>query len=153
MASVTQVKTALAAQIQAQTGLVTLPKMADQINPPVAVILPGIPYVKYGLTLGETLIGLPHHVPTPAELNLVVAVFVSRAPSLERAQDQVDQYLGLEPSDAVKSIPLAIFHDPSLGGIVEFCEPLSVIAYGDVEIAGQTYFQGRISTQIGFVQT
>lgn len=152
MASVKQVKAALAAQVQAQTALVTVPKMPDQINPPMAVILPGIPYVKYGLTLGETLIGLPNHVPVPAELNLVICIFVSRAPSLERAQDQVDQYLGLEPSDVVKSIPLAIFHDPTLGGVVEYCEPLSVIAYGDVEIAGQTYFQGRISVQVGVVQ-
>lgn len=152
MASVKQVRAALAAQIQAQTGLVTVPLMPDQVNPPMAVILPGIPYVKYGLTLGETLIGLPNHVPTPAELNLVICIFESRAPSLERAQDSVDQYLGLEPSSAVKSIPLAIFHDPTLGGVVEYCEPLQVQAYGDVDIAGQVYFQGRIAVQVGVVQ-
>lgn len=152
MASVKQVKAALASQIQSQTGLTCVPLMPDQINPPMAVILPGIPYVKYGLTLGETLIGLPNHVPVPAELNLVVCIFESRAPSLERAQDSVDQYLGLEPSDTVKSIPLAIFHDPSLGGIVEYCEPLQVQAYGDIEIAGQTYFQGRIAVIVSAVQ-
>lgn len=153
MASVNAVKAALAAQVQAQTGLTCVPLMPDQINPPAAVILPGIPYVKYGLTLGETLIGLPNPVSVPADLNLVVCIFVSRAPSLERAQDQVDQYLGLEPSDTVKSVPLAIFHDPTLGGIVEFCEPLAVIAYGDVEIAGQTYFQGRISVAVSVTQS
>ena len=92
-------------------------------------------------------------MPVPAELNLVVAIFESRAPSLERAQDSVDQYLGLEPSSTVKSVPLAIFHDPTLGGIVEFCEPLQVQAYGDVEIAGQTYFQGRITVLVSVTQT
>lgn len=148
MASVNQVKTALAAQIQAQTGLITAALMPDQINPPMAVILPGSPYVKYGITFGETTVGLLHHVSVPVDINLVVGVFVSRAPSLERAQAQVDQYLGLEPSDTVKSIPLAIFHDPTLGGVVEFCEPQQVTAYGDVEIAGQQYFQGRITITI-----
>jgi hypothetical protein len=126
--------------------------MPDQVNPPVAVILPGIPYVKYGITLGESAIGLGVPVPVPAELNLVVCVFVSRAPSLERAQEQVDQYLGLEPSDSVMSIPLAIFSDPTLGGVAEYCEPLQVQAYGDIEIAGQTYFQGRITVAVSAVQ-
>lgn len=152
MASIKQIRIALAAQIQAQTGLTTVPRMPDQINPPMAVILPGLPYVKYGLALGETLIGLPNHVPVPAEINLVVCIFESRAPSLERAQDSVDQYLGLEPSDTVKSIPLAIFADPTLGRVVEYCEPLQVQAYGDIDIAGQTYFQGRITVTVGAVQ-
>jgi hypothetical protein len=153
MASVNQVKTALAAQIQAHTGLTTLSLMPDQINPPIAVILPGAPYIKYGVTLGDSLIGLPHAVPVPADINLVICVFTSRAPSLERAQQSVDQYLGLEPSDTVTSIPLAIFADPTLGRIVEYCEPLQVIAYGDIEIAGQTYFQGRISVTASVVQS
>lgn len=152
MASVNAVKAQLAAQIQAQTGLTTLSLMPDQINPPIAVILPGLPYVKYGITLGEPLLGMPHAVPVPAEINLVVCVFTSRAPSLERAQAFVDQYLGLEPSDTVKSIPLAIFEDPTLGGVVEYCEPLQVQAYGDIEIAGQTYFQGRLTVTVSATQ-
>jgi hypothetical protein len=152
MASVKEIKTALAAQIQAQTGLTTLSRMPDQINPPVAAILPGLPYVKYGITMGESTIGLPAPVPVPAEINLVVCIFTSRAPSLERAQDFVDQYLGLEPSDTVKSIPLAIFADPTLGGVVEYCEPIQVQAYGDIEIAGQTYFQGRLTVTVSATQ-
>jgi hypothetical protein len=152
MASVSEIRTALAAQIQAQTGLTTVPRMPDQINPPMAAILPGLPYVKYGIALGESTIGLPAPVPVPAEINLVVCIFTSRAPSLERAQQSVDQYLGLEPSDTVKSIPLAIFADPTLGGVVEYCEPVQVHAYGDIEIAGQTYFQGRIAVALSATQ-
>jgi hypothetical protein len=152
MASVSEVRNALAAQIQAQTGLTTVPRMPDQINPPVAAILPGLPYAKYGITFGEPLLGMPTAVPVPAELNFVVAIFVSRAPSLERAQAAVDQYLGLEPSDTVTSIPLAIFSDPTLGGVVEYCEPLLVQAYGDIEIAGQTYFQGRLTVTVSATQ-
>lgn len=152
MASISDIRTALAAQIQAQTGLTTVPRMPDQINPPVAAILPGIPYAKYGITLGESLIGLPGAVPVPVDYNLVVCVFTSRAPSLERAQQAVDQYLGMEPSDTVKSIPLAISADPTLGGVVEYCEPMLVQAYGDIEIAGQTYFQGRLTVSVSAVQ-
>lgn len=154
MASIAAVRAALANQIQVQTGLSVSPRMPDQVNPPQGAILPGAPYAKYGLTLGEHILmsGLPHAVPVPTELNLVVAVFVSRAPSIEDAQATVDTYLGFEPSDTTVSIPEAMAFDPTLGGVVEFCEPLQVQAYGDVEIAGQQYFQGRIAVSVSVHQ-
>jgi hypothetical protein len=145
VASISDIRTALASQVQAQTGLPCSQRMPDQVNPPQAVILPGAPYAKYGVTLGEHIAsGLPHAIPVATEYNLVVAVFVSRAPSLEDAQALVDTYLGFEPSDTVVSIPVAIAEDPTLGGVVEWCECVQVHAYGDVEVAGQQYFQGRI---------
>jgi hypothetical protein len=64
----------------------------------------------------------------------------------------VDSYLGFEPSETL-SIPMALLHDPTLGGIVEYCEPLLVQGYGDIEIAGQTYFQGRILTTVSVTQS
>src|ERR1700756_1717560 len=137
MTTISAVRTALSNQISTQTGLICLPVMADQINPPVGVILPGAPYAKYGITVGAHQGSLAQPVTAIVELNLVVAVFVSRAPSLERAQTTVDQYL--------VTIPAAMEFDPTLGGIVEYCEPQIVQAYGDVEIAGQTYFQGRLT--------
>lgn len=152
MAGVKEIKDALAAQIQNFTGLTMRARMPDQINPPMGVILPGSPYAKYGVTLGVPSLFGPGPVPVSAEFNLVVAVFVSRAPSLERAQDAVDQYLGLEPGAGQESIPLAIDQDPTLGGVVEFAEPIQVLAYGDVEIAGQVYFQGRISVNVSAIQ-
>jgi len=152
MASVSEVRNALAAQLQSQTGLTVRPRMPDQVNPPMAAILPGLPYARYGITMGDSLAALAHAVPAPVELNFVIAVFVSRAPSIERAQEQVDQYLGLEPSDTVVSIPLALNHDPTLGGLVEWCEALQVQAYGDVEVAGQMYFQGRVTVNVSVTQ-
>lgn len=145
MSSPAQVKTALASQIQTQTGLITLARMQDQINPPVGVIFPGAPYCKYGITMGETLAAIGRPVTSIVEMNLVVAVFVSRAPSLERAQDAVDQYL--------VTIPAAMDIDPTLGGVVEYCEPLIVTAYGDVEVAGQTYFHGRLTVAVAVHQS
>jgi hypothetical protein len=120
----------------------------------MVAILPGAPYAKYGVTLGEHQASLlPHSVPAVTELNLVIAIFTSRAPSIERAQQFVDQYLGFEPSSAVVSIPVALAFDPTLGGVVEWCEPMQVQAYGDVEIAGQQYFQGRITCAVSVHQS
>jgi len=144
VADISAARTALANQIQSLTGLPCTPRMPDQINPPQAALLPSQPYAKYGITLGGHLASLGRPVPVVTELNMAVCVFVSRAGSVERAQQQVDQYLGFEPSSGVVSIPMAIDEDPTLGGVVEFCEPLTVQAYGDIEIAGQTYFQGRL---------
>lgn len=145
MASPKAVRIALANQINTQTGLIMLPVMADQINPPVGVILPGTPYAKYGVTFGENLGALGRPNTSVVEMNLVVAIFVSRAPSLERAQNTVDDYL--------VTIPAAMDFDPTLGGVVEFCEPQIVQAYGDIEIAGQTYFQGRLTVAVSVKQS
>lgn len=153
MADVSAVRAALAAQIQNLTGLPCTNYMPDQVNPPQAAILPSSPYAKYGITLGGHLAALGRPVPVVTELNLVVAVFVSRAGSVERAQQQVDQYLGFEPSSGVVSIPMALDEDPTLGGVAEFCEPVNVISYGDIEIAGQTYFQGRIVVAVSVHQS
>lgn len=144
MTSPAAVRSALAAQITAQTGLPCAEYMPDQINPPQAAILPGSPYAKYGVVLEGG--GPPSTDVT--EMNLVLAVFVSRASSLERAQQAADQYVANEPTASVTSIPEALDYDPTLGGIVEWCIPQLVQAYGDIEIAGQTYFQARITVYV-----
>jgi hypothetical protein len=150
VASLKTIRNALAAQITAQCGITCSPRMPDQVNPPQIAILPGAPYAKYGLTLGEHTVaaGLPHVIPVATEYNLIVAVFASRASSVEDAQDTVDTYLGFEPSTVITSVPEAIAFDPSLGSVVEYCECVQVQAYGDVEIAGQHYFQGRIVVSV-----
>lgn len=140
---------ALAAQIQSLTGLKTLPEMPDQITPPVAAILPGNPLAKYGITLGEGALFSTNPVPVPTDYNLVVAIFVSRAPSLQRAQKNVKAYLGMNSGGT--SVPRAILHDPTLGGLVEYCEPLSITHFGEVNIAGQDYFQGRLTVAVSVV--
>lgn len=125
------------------------PEMPDQINPPCGAILPGSPLAKYGITLGEGAIMSVSPVPVPTDFNLVLAVFVSRAPSLQRAQKAVKSYLGLNADGP--SIPRALYSDPTLGGLAEYCEPLAVTHFGDIEVAGQQYFQGRITVAISVV--
>src|ERR1700748_24150 len=99
MSSIKAVRQALAAQIEQYTGLNCSYNMPNVVNPPQAVILPGNSrYVRYGVTLGEGAMHLPTQIPVPVQLDLVIAVFTSRAPGLPDAQDTVDEYLGLESS-------------------------------------------------------
>ncbi len=152
--SIAEVRAALANQIQLKTGLKMFSEQPDQVNPPCGAILPGSPYVKYGITIGQTSMNAPlgHQIPVPCELNLVVAVYAARSPSLQRAQQTVDSYLGFFPNSSQVSIPMAILADPTLGGVVEYAEPMQVQAYGDVNIAGQDYFQGRITVLVSVTQ-
>lgn len=152
--SIAAVRAALAAQIQAKTNLKMFTEQPDQINPPCGAVLPGAPYVKYGITLGEPTMNAPigHQIPVPCEVNLVVAVYMARSPSLQRAQQAVDTYLGFFPNSSQVSIPMAILSDPTLGGVVEYAEPMQVQAYGDINIAGQDYFQGRITVAVSVTQ-
>lgn len=153
MSSIKQVRVALANQIEEYTGLNSSYNMPNIVNPPQAVILPGNSrYVKYGVTLGEGAMHLPTQIPVPVQLDLVIAVFTSTAPGLDDAQDTVDKYLGLESVDGQMSIPMAIFQDPTLGGIVEYCEPIDVIAYGNISVNDQIFFQGRIAVQVSVTQ-
>lgn len=134
-----QAKTALAAQIQAQTGLACSHNMPNVITPPCAAIFPGAPYVRYGITLGEGTAHLPVQLLAAVEMNLIVAVFVQRT-NLSDAQDQVDDY--------IVTVADAIFHDATLGGIVEWAEPGSIVAYNDISVNDQTFFHAKIAVNV-----
>lgn len=152
MASTKQVREALASQIQALTGLAASPRMPDQINPPQVAIMPGSPYAKYGITLGEGAMFSLNPVPVATELNLRIIVLTSLAPGLADAQEAMDEYLGLQPSGATVSIPQAILHDPTLGGLVEYCEPIDIVAYSSETVAGQEYFRGMMRVMVSVTQ-
>lgn len=151
MATVAQVREALAAYIENVTGLECKPRMVDQVNPPMAAVLPGAPFVTYGVTMGAGLAALGL-VNSPVEMNMVVLIIASKAGSTERAQAGVDVYLGLDSDDSVTSIPVALALDPTLGGVVEYAMPVSVTTYGQIEVAGQIYFGARLAIQISVTQ-
>lgn len=112
----------------------------DAINPPVAVILPGNPLVpQYGTTMDGAV-----------TLSLNILIIMSDAPTSERVQKNLDAYLGIGAGEAM-SIPAAIGIDPSLGGTVAYCEPMSAGSYGRIEYAGETFFGSRITCQIGSI--
>lgn len=153
MSSIKEVRVALAAQIQRISGITCKSFLSAQINPPVATIGPGTPYAKYGITLGDAALGIRGgQVLVPTELNIAVDIWASIASGYDRAQEQVDQYLGLESDGGIVSVPMAILSDPTLGGVVEYCEPLLVNSYGITEYANQQYFRGRITVQVSVTQ-
>lgn len=151
MATVAQVREALAKYIEDTTGLECKPRMPDQVNPPMAAIMPGAPFVTYGVTMSANLAAL-RQVNAPVEMNVAVLIITSKAGSTERAQLNIDAYLGLDADDSVTSIPVALALDPTLGGMVEYAEPVSVTTYGQIEVAGQIYFGARLAIQISVAQ-
>lgn len=139
MADLTAIRTALASQITTHTGLRAQADARDSIDPPVAIVLPGQPFVTYGRTIDGTF-----------DINLTILVVISDAPTVERTQRALDAYLGIGANDAT-SIPAAIMADPSLGGAVHFCEPVTVSNYGRIDYSGVTYFGARLNCQLGAI--
>lgn len=140
MADLGAVRTALANQITSVTGLRTLPEAKDQVSPPVAVILPGQPYVSYGATMDGAF-----------TVNLRVLLVISDAAPDEKVQRALDAYLGIGAGVTASSIPAAIMADPSLKGMVSFAEPMSITTYGRITYNGVGYFGARLDVQIGTI--
>jgi hypothetical protein len=137
VANLAAIRTALAAQIAAGTGLRAEAQPRDQVSPPVALILPGSPAITYGATLsggGETEVAV----------NLAVLLLISDAAPTEMVQRALDAYLGLGPGEEQ-----SIAADPSLGGTAEWCIPVSVTSYSRLEYSGVNYFGARLSVQAG----
>lgn len=141
MADLTAIRNALAAQITAGTGLPAVGDARDQVSPPVAVILPGTPYVKYDISMGPV---------SAVNLRLRVLVLVSAAPPVEITQQTLDAYLGFGSGEAA-SIANALETDPTLGGLAHFCHCETVDTYGQIEYSGVAYFGARISLSLGVV--
>jgi hypothetical protein len=142
MADLTTIRTALAAQIAAHcSGLRTLAQARGSIDPPVAVILPGSPLIPaYGQTMDGAL-----------TLTLNILVIISSAAPDERVQRALDVYLGIGTDANTESIPNAIMADPTLGGTVHYCEPVSAGSYGRISYAGEEFFGCRITATVGTI--
>lgn len=141
MASLSDIRVALATRITAGTGLRTLPEARDQISPPVAVILPGQPIVSYGATMDGTF-----------TVNLRVLLAISDAPPNEKVQRALDAYLGIGASSSSgSSVAGAIQQDPTLGGVVHYCEAISAGNYGRISYNDITFFGARVEVQIGAI--
>jgi hypothetical protein len=141
VADLTTIRNALAAQIAAHcSGLRTNPQARGSIAPPVAVILPGSPLIPaYGTTMDGAL-----------TITLHILLIISDADTDERTQRALDAYLGIGAGET-ESIPNAIMADPTLGGVVHYCEPTTAGSYGRIAYSGIEYFGARISCTIGAI--
>lgn len=140
MASLSDIRAALGARIAAGTGLRVLPEARDVISPPVAVVLAGQPIVQYGATMDGAL-----------TVNLRILIAISDAPPDEKVQRALDAYLGIGVGAGAGSIAGALQEDPTLGGVVHYCVPLSASNYGRISYNDITYFGSRIDVQIGTI--
>lgn len=156
MAGLQAVRNALATQIQnhAYPVLQVEANPRDQINPPVALVLPARgTFAEYGETLGsEYMGGVPIPVPTATGFRLDVQVIVARAAGIEQVQPELDQWFGYEniPGSTV-SIPMAVAMDSSLGGLVRWCNAISADNYAPIDYNGLMYFGARIHFELALV--
>lgn len=137
MANLTAIRNALATQITAQTGLRCDAQARDQVSPPCSVVLPGQPLITYGVTMDGAV-----------NLSLIVLIIISDAAPAEKTQRALDTYLGVGDGEG-QSVPGGIMIDPTLGGAVDFCEPVSAGNYSRIEYAGVTYFGARLNLTVG----
>lgn len=153
MANVQAIRQALATQLQAQLGITAVPNMPAVITPPMIMVVPGNPYLKYGSTMGEAadalgaVMGGLAHARSKNDIMLTVLICISVAQGYEPMQPALDTLL--EPAGNTGSVPDAIAVDETLGGTVDFAVPLDVTGYGLVNTGGTDYFGAHLRVQIG----
>lgn len=148
--TLTQIRQALASQISTYCVSPQLRAQAEPLGQgvgPVALVLPGSPYVKYGESLSDHFTGLGS-MPFSYCVNLHVLILVTDASTDDRAQKQLDAYLDISPHAANSSVPLAIQNDPTLGGTVMACVPIQVSHYGRIPYGEVDFFGARLEVQV-----
>jgi hypothetical protein len=140
----------MAAQIgkYAYPFLRSLPEPEDQITPPCGIVMPGQPYVNYATTLeGQT--GFLGSTPL-AETNFTLdyLIVLSHASTLERIEQNLDAWLGLENDGTAVSVAAAVLVDPTFGGVVRWCEPTTADRPGPLSWNGPEAFGTRIHFQL-----
>lgn len=132
MASVTNIRTGIAANIGTISGLRTAAEIPDSPNPPIAVVnLESIDYhqaMKNGLT----------------RYNFTVTVVVGRAAEREM-QRKLDTYLGVTGSQSVKA---AIESNRTLSGEVYDLIVVSSNSIGSIQINDQTYLAAEFTVTV-----
>lgn len=140
MADPNVIAAALAAQVTEFAGLRSLAQARDSVNPPCAVVLPGAsPFLSYGDTMDGAL-----------SMRMQILVLITDAAPLEMSQRALNAYLGIGENQD-QSIPNAIQMDPTLGGTVHWCVPLTADSYGRIDYAGVIYFGARINCSVGTI--
>jgi hypothetical protein len=149
VADLVAIRNALAANITALTGLRADGQARDSITPPCAVVLPGNPYITYGVTMDGPVMGGPV-MGNAVNISLGVLVIIGEGAPVDATQRALDAYLGVGVhADVAASVPNAIESDPSLGGLIDFIQAQTVTQYGRIEYSGVTYFGARINVIAG----
>lgn len=133
MADLGAVRAALAVTLARVPGLRVSPGFTSVVNPPCAIVLPGPRAVLRFDSMGGG-------VSFPLRVQLLVG-----AADDASSQALMDGYLS---SAGPASVSAAVLADPTLGGLVEACDPLTGITYGLMDWAGQTYLGAAIDLNV-----
>jgi hypothetical protein len=150
MADLVAIRQAIADQVAEYTlpALSTSAEYLDTINPPMLLVIPKPPVAKFDVCLGGRVIeadGLPM---SPTEFTISGYLAVARADTIANVQDNLDAWLGSINTTAQVSVQQAIETDPTLGGLVEWCETKVVDGYGPIEWSGAMYFGARFHWEV-----
>lgn len=123
MASITGIRTALAANLQTISGLRAGAVIPDLVNPPFALVTPGT--INYNRALSNGL----------TEYNFTITVIVGQVSS-RTAQNTLDAYC--QPTGAT-SIKIAVESDKTLAGNAYDLRVTNMRNYGSTTIGETTY--------------
>jgi hypothetical protein len=147
----------MAAQVGklAYPALRSLSEPEDQISPPVGIVMPGRPYISYVTTLegsdgfGGVLGGQSQAYPAaPTDFALDYLIVLAHASTLERIEQNLDAWLGMENDGTAVSVVAAVLADPTLGGTVDWCMPTTADPPGPLAWNGPEAFGARIHFQL-----
>ncbi len=136
MATLTEIRDALAAQISALVpGLRTAATVPGTINPPVAVVTPNpAALINYLEVMNSEL----------ATWTMRVYIIVGTV-SDRSAQTMLDNFLA---PTGDSSVPAAINSDQTLGGVVEYAVPTAAQRYGEIVYGGVSYLGCEILVDV-----
>ena len=130
----TQVRVALTTRLSSISGLRAHHTFRD-VTPPAAIVMPvqGT-FMSYGITMD-------------GQVNwLLRIILLASIGDTKAGQTTMDAMLATTGST---SIYAAIMADPSLGGVVSFCEPVEATGYGLMNVDGVDYLACSLTVQIG----
>lgn len=150
MADLVAIRASIASQVAANTlpSLSTSAEYMDTINPPMLLVIPKAPVAKFGVCLGDSIIAPDGLFMSPTEFTLQGSLVVARSDTMVNVQDNLDAWLGSVRTATQVSVSQAIEMDPTLGGLVEWCETTIVDGYGPIEWAGAMYFGARFQFHV-----
>ena len=150
MADLVQIRAAIANQVAANTvpALSTSAEYQSLINPPMLLVIPRPPGIKFGITLGEGQLDATGRPLSPTEFTFKGALVVAKADVMSNVQDYLDAWLGFQKTSTNVTVAMAIAMDPTLGGAVEYCETRIVSGYGPIDWMGAQYFGAQFEWDV-----
>jgi hypothetical protein len=133
MPTVTELRTGIANNLATVSGLRTTPTVPDQINPPIAVVVPtSISYdIAFARSGGD-------------EYEFVITVIVGRVDE-RTAQNRLDAYCS---GSGASSIKAAVESDKTLGGKAFDCRVTDLRNYTQVTVGDANYLAAEFVCQV-----